>query len=254
MLGDEFHYLSEIRARRWLDKQKNHTILVLSFQSHTFESMFLDAFHDLLKPQWLSVLMRLKMSGAMGVSGLAKELDVSYMTVKQHCEELTKHGYLMRIRLPRTEIGRPEIFYRLAEKADALFPAIPSGFSLQLLDHARTLFGDTAPEKLLYQYFQDQKAHWKIRLSQGTTLLYRAGLFVKLRGKDGLFMRCIHDESTGKITLREFHHPLEPVFKKFPRAIAMEHRAMEEVLEVKILRVPGELAGGEAPHIDFILG
>jgi hypothetical protein len=28
---------------------------------------------------------------------------------------------------------------------------------------------------------------------------------------------------------------------------------MEEALEVKISRVPGELAGGEAPHIDFIL-
>jgi predicted ArsR family transcriptional regulator len=197
--------------------------------------------------------MRLKMSGAMGVSGLAKELDVSYMTVKQHCEDLTKHGYLMRIRLPRTETGRPEIFYRLADKADALFPAIPSGFSLQLLDHARTLFGDTAPEKLLYQYFQDQETYWKARLSQGTTLLYRAGMFVKLRSKEGLLIRCINDETTGRITLREFHHPLEPVFKKFPRAIAMEQRAMEEAFKVKISRVPGELAGGEPPHVDFIL-
>ena len=215
--------------------------------------MFHNAFHDLLKPQWLGVLMQLKMTGGMAVTDLAKELGGSYMTVKQHCEDLTKHGYLMRIRVPRTEIGRPEIFYRLAEKADAMFPAIPTSFSLQMLEYARTLFGETAPEKLLYQYFQEQEISWKNRISQGTTLLYRAGLFVKLRSKEGLFMRCMHDESNGKITLREFHHPLKPVLEKFPRAVVMELRAMEEALGVKISRVPGEPVGGEPPYIDFIL-
>ena len=215
--------------------------------------MFLNAFHDLLKPQWLNVLMQLKMSGGMAVSDLAKEIGGSYMTVKQHCEDLTKHGYLIRIRVPRTEIGRPEIFYRLAEKADAMFPAIPSSFSIQMLEHARTLFGETAPEKLLYQYFQEQETYWKTRISQGTTLLYRAGLFVKLRSKEGLFMRCIYDEATEKITLREFHHPLRQIFEKFPRAVAMELRAMEEALGVKISRVPGDLVGGDSPYVDFIL-
>ncbi len=198
--------------------------------------------------------MQLKISGGMAVSELAKELGGSYMSVKQHCEDLTKHGYLMRIRVPRKEIGRPEIFYRLAEKADAMFPAIPSSFSIQMLEHAQTLFGDTAPEKLLYQYFQEQETYWKTRISQGTTLLYRAGLFVKLRSKEGLFMRCIFDESSEKITLREFHHPLQPVFEKFPRAVAMEQRAMEEAFGVKISRVPGEPVGGEPPYIDFVLG
>lgn len=216
--------------------------------------MFLHAFHDLLKPQWLNVLMHLKVSGGMAVSDLSKELGGSYMTVKQHCEDLSKHGYLVRIRVPRTEIGRPEIFYRLAEKADAMFPAIQPAFTIQMLEHARALFGETAPEKLLYQYYQEQENHWKARISQGTTLLYRAGLFVKLRSKEGLFMRCLHDENTGKITLREFHHPLRPVFEKFPRAIAMELRAMEEVFGVKISRIPGEPVGGESPHIDYVFG
>lgn len=216
--------------------------------------MFLNAFHDLLKPQWLNVLVQLKMSGGMAVSDLAKELGGSYMTVKQHCEALSKLGYLIRIRVPRTEIGRPEIFYRLAEKADAMFPAMPPAFAVQMLEHARALFGETAPEKLLYQYFQEQEIYWKSRISQGTTLLYQAGLFVKLRSKEGLFMRCLHDEISGKITLREFHHPMRPIFEKFPRAVAMELRAMEEVFGLKISRVAGEPVGGESPYIDYILG
>jgi hypothetical protein len=76
---------------------------------------------------------------------------------------------------------------------------------------------------------------------------------VKLRNKEGLFMRCICDEVTEKITLRQFHHPLRSIFEKFPRAIAMEQRAMEEALGVKISRLPGEPVGGETPYIDFIL-
>ena len=216
--------------------------------------MFLPAFHDLLKPQWLKALMQLKLSGGMAVSDLSKELGASYMTVKQHCEDLTKLGYLMRSRVPRTEIGRPEIFYRLSEKAEAMFPVIKPEFSIQLLEHARHLFGDTAPEKLLYQYFQDQEAQWKVRLSSGETLLARAGLLVKWREKEGLSIRCIHDPAGDKITLRVFHHPLDRIFDHFPRAMAMELRAMEVALGAKVSRVPGVAVGGESPHIDWVIG
>lgn len=215
--------------------------------------MFLPAFHDLLKPQWLTTLTELKVSGGMAVSELSRTLGSSYMTVKQHCEELTKRGYLTRSRVPRTEIGRPEIFYRLSEKAEAMFPGIPMGFTLEMLDHVRHLFGDTAPEKLLFQYLQEQEKLWKARVGKGTTLLYRAGLFAKLRGKDGLFMTLIHEEGGETIILREFHNPLRPVFEKFPRALAMEQRAMEAALGCRTKREvivgPGDLPS----HVDFAL-
>ena len=118
-----------------------------------FESMFLPAFQDLLKPQWLATLSELKVSGGMAVSELSRRLDSSYMTVKQHCEDLTKLGYLKRSRIPRTEIGRPEIFYRLSEKAEGMFPGIPGGFTLDLLDQIQRAFGETAPERLLFPAF-----------------------------------------------------------------------------------------------------
>lgn len=215
--------------------------------------MFITAFHDLLKPQWLEALVELKISGGMAVNDLAKKLGSSYMTVKQHCEELSKRGYLVRIRVPRTEIGRPEIFYRLAEKAEDMFPVIPASFSIDMLEYARQLFGDTAPEKLLYQYFHDKEQNWKARIKQGTTLLYRAGAFVKLREKEGLFIKCIHDEVSGQVLLREYHHPLRQVFEKFPRAIVMEQKAMEAALGVRMARVLGESVGGVVPHVDYHL-
>lgn len=215
--------------------------------------MFLPAFHDLLKPQWLAALSELKLSGGMAVSELSRTLGSSYMTVKQHCEDLTKLGYLKRTRVPRTEIGRPEIFYRLSEKADALFPTIPATFTMEMLGEMQRMFGENAPDRMLFQYFQEQGEHWKAGLSRGTTLLYKAQLYVKIRSKDGLFMKCLHDEDEKEIILREFHHPLKGLFEKFPRAEAMELRAMEEALGVKISRRVQLLPGEQLGHVDFVL-
>ena len=215
--------------------------------------MFITAFHDLLKPQWLTTLITLKMSGGMAISELSRKLGLSYMTVKQHCEDLTKRGYLMRSRVPRTGIGRPEIFYRLSEKAKSMFPAIPPSFTLDMLAHVRQLFGDMAPEKMLFQYFQEQEKSWKARVSKGSTLLDRAGLLIKLREKDGLFMSCVHDEAEGTLILREYHNPLYQVFEKLPRALAMEQRAMESALGCKMARKVVTGQGDIPSYVDFSL-
>lgn len=231
---------------RLLDKEKTPDRMVGS-------RMFHPAFHDLLKPQWLAALSELKVSGGLAVSELARRLDSSYMTVKQHCEDLTKLGYLKRSRVPRTEIGRPEIFYRLSEKAEGMFPGIPEAFALNVLDQIQRTFGETAPDRLIFQYFQEREEEWKVKLSKGTTLLYKARLFAKIRSQEGLFILCLHDEATGSITLREFHHPLARVFAKHPRALEMERRAVEAALGVKVSRAPAEGVGGAPVYVDFIL-
>lgn len=215
--------------------------------------MFHPAFKDLIKPQWLATLTELKVSGGMPVSELSRRLGSSYMTVKQHCEDLTKRGYLMRTRLPRTGIGRPEIFYKLSEKSACLFPQVSPEFTVGLLDQVRHMFGETAPDKLLFQYFQGQEEEWQEKLEKASTPLRRAQLFAKLRGKEGLFMRCIHEERDGSIILREFHHPLREIFDEFPRAVAMEQRAIEVAMGVKVRREPHPGADGQPAHVDFLI-
>lgn len=214
--------------------------------------MFHPAFHDLLKPQWLDTLAELKVSGGLAVSELARRLDSNYMTVKQHCEDLTKLGYLKRSRVPRTEIGRPEIYYRLSEKAEGIFPSIPEIFTLDMLEQMQRAFGETAPDRLLFQHFKEREEEWKTKLSKGTTLLYKAQLFAKIRTQEGLFISCLHEPETGVITLREFHHPLARVYVKHPRAIEMERRAIEGAFGVKVSRKPAAGSEGAPAHIDFI--
>jgi predicted ArsR family transcriptional regulator len=122
--------------------------------------MFLPGFRDLVKEGWVKILEELKVSGGLPVPELSRRLGGSYMGMKDQCDRLVKMGYLERWRLPRQEVGRPEIMYRLAAKADAIFPQAGVSLSLELLEAARSLFGDAAPERLLMQYFGQLRERW----------------------------------------------------------------------------------------------
>lgn len=212
--------------------------------------MFLPGFRDLVKPQWVAVIEELKISGGLPVSELGRKLEIAYMTVKQHCTDLKELGYLERWRVPRTQVGRPEIFYRLTAKADALFPQAGVALTLNLLEALKALFGDTAPDRLLFQHFQQQLEQWRPKLVKAKSMVEKATLLAGLREKDGCFGRCKYDPERG-FRIEEYHHPLLPVFEKFPHAVAMELRMLEQLLGTKIMRreIPGG-RGGPA-RVDF---
>ncbi|MEI6654829.1 MAG: winged helix-turn-helix transcriptional regulator [Verrucomicrobiota bacterium] len=197
--------------------------------------MFLPGYKDLVKPQWVATLEELKLSGELPVSELARRVKMSYMAVKQYCEALKKCGYLERSRAPRRAVGRPEIFYRLAPKADLLFPQAGLGFTLDLLDNLKVLFGESAPERLIFEYFGHLQDRWNPRLAKAKTLLEKATLLAGLRAQEGCFVRCKYDLEKG-LRIEEYHHPLWPVFTKYPRAIGMETRMLEALLGSRVTR------------------
>ena len=214
--------------------------------------MLLPVFQDLIKPQWRAVLEELKRSGGLPVSELERRLDASYMALKQQCEDLKELGYLDRSRLPRTVVGRPEIFYSLSAKADALFPQAGTGFTLELLGELKAMFGENAPDKLLFQYFQRQQVAWRPLLEKSQSLEERAAKWVTLRTKLGC-AAVLCDEAAGGLRIEEYHHPLQRVFEHYPRAVAMELRMMEQLLGTRVQR--RELAGGRTgqPRVVFEL-
>lgn len=213
-------------------------------------AMLLPVFQDLIKPQWRAVLEALKLSGGLPVSELARQVDASYMAVKQHCEELKKTGYLDRSRVPRTAVGRPEIFYSLSAKADALFPQAGVEFTLDVFDELKSLFGESTPDKVLFQHFQKQQARWQPLLAKARTLVEKAEKLTALRVKQGCFIRFNSNPESG-CSIEEFHNPLQRVFDRYPRAIVMEQRMIEELLGVRVVR--RELSGGRAgqPRVVF---
>lgn len=197
--------------------------------------MLLPVFQDLIKPQWRTVLEELKRTGGLPAADLARAAGISYMAAKAHCEELTAAGYVIRTRLPRTAVGRPEIFYSLAAKADALFPQAGVDFTLDLLDEVKRMFGESAPDKLLFQYYEKRTALWSRELANAGSLAEKAVKLAKLRGKDGCLSQC---ETAPEEPLRivEHHNPLSRVFERYPRAVAMETRMIEGLLGARVVR------------------
>ncbi len=215
--------------------------------------MLLPVFQDLIRPQWRAVLEALKFSGGMPVSELSKLVDASYMAVKQHCEELRDLGYLDRSRVPRSAVGRPEIFYSLSAKADALFPEAGAAFTLDLLDGLKSLYGENLPDKALFQYFEKQREKWRPLLSKSAaSLAEKARKFAELRERSGCCCRCVED-AEGGLHLEELHNPLQRVFELYPRAVAMEQRMIEQLLECRLARREEESGRRGQPRVIFEL-
>jgi predicted ArsR family transcriptional regulator len=207
--------------------------------------MLLPVFQDLVKPQWRLIIETLKLSGGMPISELIRRTGTSYMTAKTHCDELAEAGYLTRTRMPRTAVGRPEIFYSLSSKADALFPQAGIGLTLDLLDELRTMQGENAPERLLFQYFSKLGARLEKSISKLPSTAEKARKLASLREKDGYVSRC-ETEPGQPIRIVEHHNPLQRVFERFPRAATMEQRMMEQVLATRVIRNEHP-AGPESP-------
>jgi predicted ArsR family transcriptional regulator len=214
--------------------------------------MLLPVFRDLIKAQWLAVIELLKRHGGMPVSEIARQTGASYMTAKSHCDQLADAGYLIRTRLPRAEVGRPEIFYSLAEKADALFPQAGADFSLDLLEELRAMHGESAPERLIFQHFAKAAARWEKALEKTANATSRARKLAALRTRDGYASEFTQDPG-GPARIVEYHNPLQRVFERFPRVVAMEQRMLEQLLGCRVTR--HEIAGGPetTPRVVFDL-
>lgn len=212
--------------------------------------MLLPVFQDLLKPQWRLIIETLKLAGGLPVSELARCVGASYMTAKTHCDELADAGYLIRTRLPRTAVGRPEIFYSLAAKSDALFPPAGIEFTLDLLDELRVMHGESAPERLLFQYFSKLGERLEKSITKLRSPADKARKLAALREKDGHASRC--EAQPGQpVRIVEYHNPLQRVFDRFPRAATMELRMIEQVLGSRVIR--NELPAGpeSTPRVVF---
>ncbi len=197
--------------------------------------MFLPGVRELVKPQWVAIVEELKWSGGMAVPGLAKALGMSYMGVKQHCLKLVECGYVESWRLPRERVGRPEVMYRLTGKADGLFPQAGVEVTLGLLEGAARLFGDAAPERLMHQYLRVQRDAWWPRLQRLKSLVERATRLAELRARSGCLNRCTYD-AAGGFRIEELHHPLRPVFERWPGVQTVELRLLEELLGTRVVR------------------
>jgi len=217
--------------------------------------MFSDAFRDLTKSNVLKIIEAIKKSQGMTVTELSKAVELSYMGAKQQCEKLEALGYLKTWRVPRKTAGRPEKLYVLTEKCSTLFPQAGVELSLNVMEGVKRFFGDSAPEKILFHHYEQQRSKWASHVSRGKSMVEKATRLVELREKSGVFCQC-HYTSEGGFRIEEYHHPMQEIFAVFPSAIAQEVRMMEQLLGTKVERkiVPQEKGGELVVYKIRVLG
>lgn len=198
--------------------------------------MFPPILNDICRLSHLSIIGELKRSGGLAIPELAQILDMSYMGIKQHCVNLEQGGYLKGWREPRgASSGRPRKIYLLTEKCDDLFPDGGDKLLLALLDSAKKTFGDAAPEKLLYQYFEQRQEEWVKAVKSGKNFVEKVTKFADVRMKAGHFCQCHSSKETGFV-IEEYHHPLHLILDQYPSLINLEQRMIEKALGAKIDR------------------
>ena len=157
------------------------------------------------------------------------------MGVKQHCVKLEELGYVKAWRVPRVQVGRPQKLYKLTKKSDPLFPSGNVDLVMTLLEGVKLSFGETAPEKLLFHYFEKERDEWIKAVRAGKSLVEKATRFADARSKTGHFCHCHYNVEEG-FFIEEYHHPLHRVFEKYPRLVLMEKRMMEQALGTQVHR------------------
>jgi len=177
-----------------------------------------------------AVANELKRSNGLPVSEMAVRLGMSYMGVKAQCLALEKSRHITS-RSQHQDSGRPQLIYSLTAKGQQLFQNADHAVAISILHEARTLFGPTAAEKLLFLHFQKETAAHLKSLPASASADDRLAALAARRDAGGHMAR-VEDGC-----LVESHVPLAAIFEAFPAAIAMEEAMVSKVLGVAVTRI-----------------
>jgi len=195
----------------------------------------------LAKSQKYLILAEIKRSQGLSVSQLCERINLSYMGVKQHCVALEKDGYLDTWRRPKG-MGRPEKAYRLTVTAQEFFPSEHTNFTGEILKSLEQVYGPAAPEKILYQIYQNQTVKMQAKINGGT-LEERARSFAALRDADGYMSEFYYNPDIQRNQIIEYNSPVLPIADQFKILTQLENNLIENVLGVRVHREEERVSG-----------
>jgi predicted ArsR family transcriptional regulator len=185
------------------------------------------------RTQRLEILNSLKRTKGMSVNELVGKMGMSYMGIKQHCLTLQRDGYLDTWRRPQ-KMGRPEMVYRLTRRSHELFPIDSNEFTLELLKSVKDIYGPNAPEKLLYNMFEERTKMLRGKV-KGDTVTERAKWLAKVRDSEGYMAQFLPTEKNGPQIL-ECHSPVFNLLERYPLIGRLEQDMFAAILGTAIRR------------------
>ena len=187
------------------------------------------------RSQRLDILATLKRRGGMSVKELAAHFQMSYMGIKDHCLGLEKEGYLDTWRRPKP-VGRPEMLYRLTNRARDLFPGAYNPLTAEVLEAVQSTYGPAAPTKILFGIFSQRTEAYRAKI-KFPGLEERADCLSRLRDVEG-YMSELERGENGSEGLRivEYHSPIEDLLRRYPILARLEREMFERVLGCPVRR------------------
>ena len=195
----------------------------------------------LAKSQKYLILAEIKRSQGLSVSQLCERINLSYMGVKQHCVALEKDGYLDTWRRPKG-MGRPEKAYRLTPSAQEFFPSEHTNFTGEILKSLEEVYGPAAPEKILYQIYQNQTAKLRAKMT-GNSLEEKARAFAAHRDHDGYMSEYYFNPDIQRHQIIEYNSPVLAIADQFKILTNLENAMIENVLGVRVHREQERVSG-----------
>jgi predicted ArsR family transcriptional regulator len=195
----------------------------------------------LAKSQKYLILAEIKRSQGLSVSQLCERINLSYMGVKQHCVALEKDGYLDTWRRPKG-MGRPEKAYRLTPSAQEFFPSEHTNFTRDILTSLEQVYGPAAPEKILYQIYQNHTVKIQARVT-GTTLEERARSFASIRDQEGYMSEYYFNPDLQRHQIIEYNSPVLAIADQFRILTQLENSLIENILGVRVQREMERVSG-----------
>jgi len=195
----------------------------------------------LAKSQKYLILAEIKRSQGLSVSQLCDRINLSYMGVKQHCVSLERDGYLDTWRRPKG-MGRPEKAYRLTPLAQDFFPSEHTNFTGEILRSLEEVYGPAAPEKILYQIYQNQTVKMQSKIT-GNSLEERTRSLVALRDQDGYMSEYYFNPDIQRHQIIEYNSPVLAIADQFKILIQLENSLIENILGTRIHREQERVSG-----------
>jgi predicted ArsR family transcriptional regulator len=191
------------------------------------------------------VLLHLKQKGPQTASQLASRIRVTPVAVRQHLYTLSEEG-LVAFDDDRSRVGRPRRIWRLAPRAQAVFPDAHSDLAIELIDAMESAYGDEGLDRLVATRTRAQLKRYREALPpRDASIEKRVAALAKLRRGEG-FMAEWSKERGGTLLLVENHCPICAAAAACPSLCRDELSVFKTAIGkgIPVERVEYILAGG----------
>ncbi|MEO7318741.1 MAG: hypothetical protein ABIZ56_07110, partial [Chthoniobacteraceae bacterium] len=120
------------------------------------------------------------------------------------------------------------------------FPVASNPMTIETLEAAQKLFGQSAAEKLLLVVFQKITGQYKTKL-KGNTLAERAKWLARLRDHDGCMSDC--ETTDGEVRIVEHHSPILDLLRAYPIVAKLESEMFSRILGAPVRREDSSVSG-----------